>query len=409
MKTIQLKVIAIVLTALTFVACNKNNDNPEPLEGQPEDVDIVIDENSTFNMKNFIASFEQMFMSDMLWAVKFSHEYSDGKALKSIQGYSVYGSFGESLFEITHEYNEKGVIASSSRTSTMTMQNASLVFTYEFDKEGYIIKLTKAVNGNIRDVVNLVYDSNKRLIQKNHEANNYSDAYSEVFTYNSDGFVDSWTQGNVKLEWIYTGDQVTTTNVYDQGVLYETETYTYNPDGNFTRIDYGQNNYQIIEYNGGGLIISFYGNGLIEEKEEIASGGIATRSWGYYYNAENTFLYARSQEYDENGRTAKKSYYEGTAETPVLVGYATIDNRDSEKGNKKTLESFYNSSGTKLYYAEYTVEYNANWGEWVIIAANWFTGAGSAITENDIIEDWVFILINRYKKSKPEKKLNPFK
>ncbi len=96
MKNLLFKVsMAFIAINLLFASCKK--DDPKPSEGKAEDVKIVIDETSAFNMKNFIISFNQMFVSDSRWQWEFTHDYTDGKAITSYQNYTIFGKFGNAI------------------------------------------------------------------------------------------------------------------------------------------------------------------------------------------------------------------------------------------------------------------------------------------------------------------------
>ena len=168
---------------IAFTGCNKDDDNSTPSD-QPEDITIPIDDNSAFNMKNFIISFDQMFNAYERWAWSFKHDYVEGKAITSYTNYKVYGGFGDEIMETTHHYNSEGIITSSDRVQLFDDAD-KVSFTYEYNLDGFIVKLTKKVKGVTRDVVALQYDGST-LVKKIHNAiDDRRDAYNRSLSFHN--------------------------------------------------------------------------------------------------------------------------------------------------------------------------------------------------------------------------------
>lgn len=385
--------IALFAMGLIFTNCEK--DDPNPSEGTAEDVTIPIDENSAFNMKNFITSFDQLFVANNRWAWDFSHDYTDGKAMTSYQNYKVFGAFGKKVQTATHNYNSEGIITSSGRTSKLNPDDI-LTFEYEFDLEGFIAKLTKYYKGELQDIVHLEYNENNQLIKKTHEAFDTDDEeWYETFTYNSDGMIASYMDDDSdKSEYKYSNRNMVEEKQFVEGVLYKTKKYKYDSEGRVTKMYEDENTwYSEIQYFSDMMtFFEYYGN-ILKYKEEYGVGFKEIKSYKYEYN-DGVFEYCMAKENDDDRNTVKKYYYEGTVDNLQLVGYSVIDSRNENKDNKKTKESVYNASGTKLYYAEFTLaQYSEEYDYWYISETNWFSADGTSIDKSSISEDWVFKLV----------------
>jgi hypothetical protein len=387
--------IALTMIGLIFTSCEKDNKNDGP-SGKPSDETIEINDSSAFNMKNFVKSFDQMFVADNRWGWSFTHDYDDGKATTSYQNYKIYGKFGDKVFSITHAYNADGVIESSTRTASMFESN-EVVFTYEYNKEGFITKLTKKSKNKIKDIVSHEYDENGNLVKKTHEPVEAGDeSWSETFTYNSEGLVASYENENWTEKDVYTyssGNMIQVKEYYDN-VLEETYNYEYDGSGRVTK-EYEEGfetEYVAYEYGSDALIVKDYDDGVLYYMAEHGLGLEEIKSYNYEY-LDGEFQYCRAKENDEDGNTAKKYYYEGSVDNLQLVGYSVIDSRDAEKDDKKTKESLYDASDNLLYYVEFVVTKDEGEDYWYISDKNWFSADGTAIEETAITEAWVFILV----------------
>ncbi len=390
-NTIFSLLTAFLAVSLSFTSCEKND--PDPTNGEPEDVNIPIDDNSVFNMKNFVKSFDQLFVADNRWAWDFTHDYNDGKVEESHQNYKIFGEFGAGIFTINHTYNADGVIISSERRaqSNEVDDGAVLTFEYDFDLEGYIIEHKKYVNDKLRDIVVLDYDDDGMLIKKTHQPIESDDTeWDESFTYNSDGLVIKYQNNrwDAHYEYTYSNGNMVKEKRFEDGVIERVSNYEYDSSGRMVKESpEGEDWYVIVEYSNDIMSFLQYENNLLTYRTDYGVGYNYNNSFDYNYDSNGNFEYCLSKEDDADGYTKKKYYYEGTIDNLQLVGYTVIDSREGGEYNKKTKESVYNSSDTKLYYAEFTV-YNGD-----ITETNWFTANGSPINASDISEEWVFILI----------------
>ncbi len=375
-----------LLAIFTFSSCEK--DDLVPNEGEPEDIMIPIDENSAFNMKNFIASFEQLFNARDRWAWNFSHDYTAGKAITSFQNYKILGSFGDKYFTITHNYNNDGIVVSSERVGSIAAF-APITFIYEFDKKGFITKLTKKEANKTKDIVDLEYNEGNRLIKKTHIAiKSDSEERYETFTYNSDASVASYgNEDGEKEEYSYVNGNMVETKYYEGETPTAVDKWEYDENARLIkmyRVD--ATSYFAVEYCSEFATYLGYDNDLLVRKEEYISGVVCLKQYSYNYD-DGEFEYCIMNELDENSETKKKYYYQGTISDLQLVGYSAIEARD-DPSREKLKESIYNTADLKLYYVEFTLADGA------IAETNWFQANGSPIAESEINESWVIDLVN---------------
>lgn len=387
-KNTSFKLLILALAfGIALTSCTKEG----LLDNQPEDITIPIDDNSAFNMNNFIISFDQIFSSQERWAWSYTHDYVDGKALTSHSNYKVYGGFADEMMETTHIYNTEGVVISSERA---TFGEDGLSFTYEYDLSGFIVKISKEFKGEIRDVVVLEYDGNN-LLKKTHE-----DGDVETFTYNADNLVSSYTIETVGEEtelttYSYSNGNMTRKKEYFDGELEYSIDFDYDSDNRIIKATNDDSDYSTLyEYSSNLLTEINYDNSLLTSKKQYKKGFIRVKSWSYNYNGSDVFEYCMVREHDGDAdhNVVKKSYYEGSVSDLVLVGYATVDSRDFDS-SLKTMESIYNSNGTKIYYVIHTISYDNDSDRYEISRTNWNEANGTSIDSGDITEEWVFVLV----------------
>jgi hypothetical protein len=379
-------IIALLAINLVFISCEK--DDPILYEDEPEDIMIPIDENSAFNMKNFIISFDQLFNARDRWVWNFSHDYTAGKAITSSQDYKICGRFGEGYFTITHIYNNDGVVTSSERVGT-ALNAIAIIFTYEFDREGFITKLTKKEADKIKDIVYLEYNEDNQLVKKAHLViKPDSEEWYETFTYNSDRTVASYRNSVdvEKEEYSYLDGNMVETNHYKDRTIESVDKIEYDNNARMIKMYNDDTWYSAIEYSSDLMTFSGYDGDLLTIKEEYITGLKCIKSYSYYYN-DSVFKHCITNENDENNEVKKKCYNTGTISNLQLIAYSVIDSRDSSS-REKLKESIYNSSDVKLYDVEFTVS------DGIITETNWFDANGSPIEESEINESWVFDLVN---------------
>lgn len=372
MKTLSLKFLTLLLAiGVVFTSCDNDDDDDDVVVVELENIDIVIDQDQTFNMVNFAISFEQLFKSDNRWRWDYSHDIVSGKAVASHKNIKVHGAFGDKVYTYTHDYNMDGVVTSSSRIENAYYDDDDMVFTYVYDTEGMIIELTKERNGSIRDVVDLEYNTNKQLLKKTHRGDyNYNDGDEETFTYNTDGTVKSYNNDNWQSMYEYTyldGNMVEEAysssgyseveiheydssgrliNYYDEGDMYDNRAFEYF-DTYYREIDYD-------EYNGGRIF---------DDITDYSAYDVDVKRWDFDYDS-GVFEFCTTKEYFyidnyDDRLVSKKEYFEGTPENLILVGYVIVDTRDPANEYKKTKESIYDANDNLLYYVTYEVSGNS--------------------------------------------------
>lgn len=396
MKTLRFKLlIAFLIVGIAFTGCDEDNDDGF-IDG-PEDITIAIDATQAFNMKNFVASFEQSFVSTERWAWSFSHQYENGKATETYQHLKIHGKFGENIFTITHSYNNDGVIISSERSPNSEFSDEKVFFTYKYDLNGFIVELTKTSDGNT-SVVDITYNDKMQLIRKYQERDNYNK--EEVFTYGSNGEVLSYSYtsySNALYEYTYLNGNMIKEKEYYNNTHNNDINYEYDSQGRLIESiwvdsDVSDEELTSYKYEENFMRESEYENNTLYNMYDYELKMLEVKRWDFDYD-DGLFEYCRTKEYayDYNLQdvryVTKKEFYNGTPENLILVGYSIIDTREAAY-NKKTKESIYNAESTKLYYAEFVVD---SYGS--ITATNWFDAAGNSIATTDISEAWVFVLV----------------
>jgi len=245
------------------------------------------------------------------------------------------------------------------------------------------------------------YDANKQLIKKTHEAlsgksvknknEGGGDEWEELFTYDNEGNVLSYTNlnWNSVYEYTYLNGNMVEENDYYDGTLEYTYILEYDSSGRLV-LRYRLNdsfNRDVYEYTNDLMREIDYDGDLIDDITDYTVGLIRVKRWYFEYD-NDTFEYCRTKEYGIDEYITKKEYYEGTPDNLVLVGYSIIDSRDSAT-NKKTKESIYNAEGTKIFYAEFTLDGGS------IIETNWFDVEGNSWQTNDFSAEqgWIFVLV----------------
>lgn len=411
---LNMRYLTLVFLTVLFFSCSQENVvepadpetpvEPVPTPNKPNDVTIPIDENSSFNMKNFIISFEQLFTPYERWEWGFTHDFNEeGIASSSYHDYKIYGEFGDKAKTFTHIFDDKGVIISSNLVSNIYPEDV-VKYEYEYDQEGFVIKMT-AIEERVNEIEEehfyFEYNAAHQLVKMTRKDGDYIQTFS--FTYNEDGFISLLRseEGENSEAWreskqVYTDGNMTASYVEHKSGHKYTDTYIYDNQSrviNITQVteESTSRTYEtIIEYSS--TIMSVFNSSIegdVLSKTDYGVNYTKLRQFRYFIDPETTdFLYCRVEEYDDKRKASKISYNEGSIDELELIGYTNIDSRNTaSKG--KTKETIYSAADEKLYYVEYTYEGYSYYPS----VTKWFTADGVEIEESDIQEDWVFILV----------------
>ncbi len=390
--TKSIKNILLFILFTSLFACS-NTDEPEITETISKT--IPIDAQQAYNQDNFIKSFEQLFVSHERWAWSFSHDLENNKLLKTYQKKHVFGDFGEVL-TIDHNYNNMGVITHSTCISS-TLTQSEMVFEYEYDLEGYIIKITKKINDLIFHIVRLTYNEDGNLLMKKYDIFQDEEISPEKFVYDSEGNI---------IEF-YDVDGRKTQFSYLNGLMFEEKTfytnytqksnYSYDDENKVIQIDIDDQNgpeTRKIEYFTDKMIYYFLNsNGNIKYKNEYITGFILIKD-SYYSRDFDTqeVNYHTEKEFDSSTGLASKAYY---YESNQILGSIIVDKRELTDNILSTTYSIYDSENNLLYYF-IVKSIKTPWGNYNDESYEFKDSAGNTIEDpySDIQENWVYELIS---------------
>ncbi len=377
--------VVVVVLAIGFSSCQKDTE-VEPETGEPEDVVVVIDDNQTFIQSNFIKSFEQVIdRYDVPAFDEITHEYTNGVLTKSYHNHDVHGKFGAKYMSTTHILNDDGAITSS-RVDYIEGDYFD-EWVYEFDTEGFIIKMYDKNNDDEEDENSyrtFEYNTEGLLIQKKfvREGGDYPYSEEETFEYNSNqNLIKAFENGALEHEYIYTDGKVTSEKYYNDidGTIGYIAYYEYNSDGLMTKkygdsylidFEYKEDYYQHIEYYSSGALRKIYKSDHFTWLKE---------TWFYRYNEEDEFSYCIYRDTRSDDREAiLREYYTGSIDNLILVGYATY----SKDAQDKLISSFYDTKDKLQYQFKYD---DTDW--WT-----WYDKFGEKIEYESDVEEWALRL-----------------
>ncbi|MFD1293427.1 hypothetical protein ACFQ5N_06225 [Lutibacter holmesii] len=451
MKTLSLKLLTLLLIlGVAFTSCDNDSDDDLRIDGL-EDVNIKIDDTQTFNMTNFVESFEQVFAFNDFWLgggnLKYSHNVYEGKALESSLNMVAFGEFGDNVALFVHNYDTNGIVISTEFEVTGMLFGGkgtasaddlyNLELKYNFNNKGYITKVSFYEGNSITEEISFSYNELNQIITMKHEQFRYVTNLSFNFiedvneligrklifvkSTNADyiwyEYLEKDAKGNVtkysnsrmgESDYILyeynTNSRIIKTIYYDDGVAEETINYVYdsanrliemNEDESDWKYEFWYSNdfmstvsYTIINGVPSYYQISDYSKGLIEVKYWY---------FNYDYNNNYEFKYCKTKEYaydysfQYERHVTKKEYYDGTPKNLVLVGYAEVDTWDKTNWYTKTKESIYDANDNLLYYVEYVVTDGS------IKSHQLYKADGSAINDHDIsngYQTWIHELVS---------------
>lgn len=402
MSKLLSKSLFVLLISLSIISCKKDEE-PEPINYDYENSFIEINQNSSYNQKNFSKSFAQITESSWKWAQSFSSHYDQNFKLElSIMNLSVFREFGMDYVGYQHFYNEQGVIIYSKiMNERVYYDNYKLV--YEYDKQGYIIKLTVTIDDEIWDVANFEYDDEYRLKSKAFIAPTGEEYGLEFFTYNENGKISSWRDDNNLEEYSYdyNGNMIECkyfrNDEFIQALFFDYDDYT-----TVTKM-YNEEYYVTYEYTNEVMIQQLFDDDKLMEYIEIGKGYKAQTGKTYYYSEDGVFDYCIQANLDELGFEDESIMYRGEINALEVVGKSIITERHIPS-YRPIHQEFMNPNDELLYINECNVEEKTDMSGtyWNVTDVKWYLADETEIEESDITEDWVFELsrIFNYKAEK---------
>jgi hypothetical protein len=381
---------------MVFVACHDDDDDDvKPVNTAGEDTEnihldpnipldktIKIDENSSFNMRHFVTSFNQICI--LMNSRKQSNKYSyvNGLSNELIFESNCFGKFKHQESKFIHNYTSSGVFTSSNVYKLKDddfyryRESYIWVYSYVFDKEGYIVEMhmDEPDSNDPKQILKFVYDE-KKLIT---EAYSYMEGYDEYFSKGIFTYVDydSYTHANYdnipKIEKIVSEmeEEVNIAEfLYDDKGNTIKETRTYESEDPEIRVySYDDKNRLVMEnssdksyrknyvYSDTELVIHMLNkedNKYVDTKKyDLAFNMIST--YYYEYGVDDVLDYAVSSDTDpEFCKTNyhRKNYYTGEPGNLKLIGYAIL-NREEYKNNRKQVD-FYDGENKLIYKRKY--------------------------------------------------------
>lgn len=308
-KSLTKSLLLLLSVCITFSSCGGDETDSTEIIGA-EDVDISINENSTFNMTQFIKSFEQgCFLPtpfEQVWMYEFSHDYEGGKVTKSYAKDIRYGEFGDVLI-FTHQYNTSGVLTSSSRNNEWCQGGGADEEFYDikYDKQGYISGYEEGL-----DNVEYIYNDDMSIAQRIfNPKSQYSTIDTTIYTHNDDGLI--FKSEKIEIEF---SKKTTTTNEYayneDKKLVHlkwtfqegwnlssDSEEFTYDEQGRMITdgscekgeyYDYSRGAFEKRVYSDDILLHIFtYGSCSANKEKDFPTGSMPHRLiWSYRENGE---------------------------------------------------------------------------------------------------------------------------
>lgn len=396
------KSIIILLIGLVIISCKKDEE-PEPINYDYENAFIEINENSSYNQKNFSNSISQITDSYWMWASDFTSHYDQNFKLElSIMNLSIYRDFGEGYVTYQHYYNEQGVIIYSKFMDEKVWFD-NYMLEYEYDKQGYIIKLTVKIDNEIWDVTNFEYDNNYKLLTKTYIAPTGEEYGLESFTYNENGKISTLVRGNYMEEYVYDNNQnvIEMKRFENDGYIGSTN-LDYDGYSSIIKMYYDEV-YSTYEYTDRFMIIRWYEGDKLMLYVEIGYGYMPETSRNYFYTEEDIFDYCIQGIMDELGFEKELYMYNGEVDDLAEVGKSIITERHIP--SYRPLEQlFIDLTDNVIYINTCNVVEETDEGHtyWDTTDVKWYSADGTEIEATDITEDWVLELsrIHEYRSLK---------
>ena len=350
----------IALTVFSFVACDEDDKKSEENNKQTEITGastktIILSDTSAYNSSNFVKSMERIYKILVYEdSISYQHTFKNGNLQTMVGSVNTHGKFGMKL-TFTPVYNDKG-IATDYGVKISPKSRQFLSFKVVFDKEGYI---RYSINED-QDITTLTWND-KKQITETVQSYKYEDKISldtTKYEYNNKGQLFKIVDYSYN-ELIYNDKGLLINRIYAEDVDGERSTYTYQYDTQDRLISkkndggYGSNytyHYAKDSYTRKSFDDEY--PDILEREEVYGIGRLPKSKTNYNYLTDGNKKVFRSKkvtDYNEKGHPTKESYFEGTLEKPVLVGYMDIELKEHTV-DKTIVEGRVYTKDKKLLY-----------------------------------------------------------
>ncbi|NJN25702.1 MAG: hypothetical protein HC819_06945 [Cyclobacteriaceae bacterium] len=370
--------MAFLAFSMFFSACK---DDAEDVE--PTDIIIKIDDKQTFSQNNFIKSFEQVVGYFELSVFEgYTHEYDNGKLIKSYNNYTAHGKFGEKYIATTHFYNSNGVITSSSVMYTDEPDDTDWM-SYEYDQDGFIIKVNYEEIDDMSSYETFAYNDKGLLVTRKWLEEGEDDS-NDVTTYeydSQDRLLKVYDNEKLQEKLVYLSDTEIRFEYYNEDSEYDwISTYTLNADKLLIKEVYTEGDWVDFEYFDDYYSMSYYyADERIRKVYHSTGVDKLDETWFYSYDEDDKFDYCIYRDKTNSEEiTEGYKYYEGTVDELILIGYSTIV-EDELNGIETTI---FDKVGKKLY----TYKYDDNSQSY-----EYYDAQGKIVKYSDVLEWAIFI------------------
>ena len=327
-------ILDFFLTALVIAficsSCTNGDNKVDP--NIPRDVDIFIDENQTFNMKNFKVSFEQYlnawYLSDDTYhGFEYEHIVVDGKITASVHNLKYLGKFGQ-ITVATHQFNDNGVITKSDFEFTHIDKDANFSMNFTYDSKGLINFVEWDWNGVVLYYA-LDYNDKDWLISIDRvdgEGNSYG--VLQNIEYDAEGNILAFSEGNrISHDYTYENGLVAQIHVKYDGQTSRIVQYEYNSDGTVLRYNEDNTDSKFYEYAffDDHYLKSWVSDGLTRNVYKYTSKNDYSYRWKYYYDDNGDYSHSLENDFENEERRQEICVYiEGTIDNPITIGYFKV-------------------------------------------------------------------------------------
>ncbi|HET8860463.1 hypothetical protein [Marivirga sp.] len=371
---------------LFIVSCQDIEINPDNQSLELNNENIEINDSSVFNMTKFRESFDKVIFLESSHSYKFSHVAENGLLVNSYYGNILYGEFGKKMGDVTHEYNNDGIITSSLIVRHGRPVDSGTRYEYEFDETGKISILYDFYGYNIYRKLKIQYNQNENPKKIEYYLHDRELLYSKQFTYNQDDMLisSSGERYGSQLDYLYEYNdhkmlvQIRGTEVSSTRSVEVEENFIYDHENRLierTLKDRFDERKTLYEYNEDIMLQKRYrSSGQLSVSSEIGKHFVYQQEQIHFYDNSDIFEGLLNIEF-ENGLEITGTFYSGTdPENLSQVGFGKIEY--DNQADKERIDIF-DAQGEFLYYLIYGSGTN-----------NWFLPDGNSIDFADIPE-WV--------------------